>query len=117
MLSIMHALTKWCQYLLGSKFLILIDHNSLQYLLQQKTLSTEQKKWIDKITMFDMEILHKRGNYNIVVDALSQKDEETQVFAITIAIPKWLNEIQNEYAKNPETCPIINNLNQYPKFE
>jgi hypothetical protein len=44
MLSIMHALTKWRQYLLGSKFLICIDHNSLQYLLQQKTLTTEQHK-------------------------------------------------------------------------
>lgn len=38
MLSIMHALTKWRQYLLGSKFMIHTDHNSLQHLLQQKTL-------------------------------------------------------------------------------
>jgi len=42
MLAIIHALTKWRQYLLGSKILIRTDHNSLQYLLQQKTLSTEQ---------------------------------------------------------------------------
>lgn len=42
MLSIMHALTKWRQYLLGSKFLIRTDCNSLQHLLQQKTLTTEQ---------------------------------------------------------------------------
>ena len=39
MLAIMHALAKWRQYLLGSKFSIQTDHNSLQYLLQQKTLS------------------------------------------------------------------------------
>ena len=46
MLAIMHALTKWRQYLLGSKFLIQTNHNSLQHLLQQKTLTTEQQKWI-----------------------------------------------------------------------
>jgi hypothetical protein len=69
--SIMHALTKWFQYLLGSKFLIHTDHNSLQDLLQQKTLSTKQQKWIEKIYTFDMEILHKRGKENIVVDDLS----------------------------------------------
>jgi hypothetical protein len=69
MLAIMRALTKWQQYLLGSKFLIRTDHNSLQYLLQQKTLTTKQQKWIEKIATFDMEILHKRGNDNIVVDA------------------------------------------------
>ena len=34
MLEIMQALAKWWQYLLGSKFMIHIDHNSLQYLLQ-----------------------------------------------------------------------------------
>jgi hypothetical protein len=71
MLSIMHALEKWRQYLLGSKFLIHTDHNSLQYLLQQKTLTTKQQKWIEKIAMFDMEIIHKKGKDNIVVDALS----------------------------------------------
>ena len=41
MLSIIHALTKWQQYLLGSKILSITNHNSLQYLLQQQTLSTE----------------------------------------------------------------------------
>jgi hypothetical protein len=93
MLAIMHALTKWRQYLLGSKFLVHTDHNSLQYLLQQKTLTTEQQKWIEKIATFDMEILHKRGKDNIVADALSRKDEEAQVFAVSITIPEWLNEI------------------------
>ena len=73
MLAITHALTKWRQYLLGSKILIKTDHNSLQYLLQQQTLSTKQQKWIEKIGTFDMEILHKQGRNNVVVDALSRK--------------------------------------------
>ena len=68
MLAIIHALTKWRQYLLGSKFLIRTDHNSLQYLLQQKALTTEQHKWIERIATFDMEILHKREKDNIVVE-------------------------------------------------
>jgi hypothetical protein len=38
MLAIMHALAKWRQYLLGSKFSIRTDHNSLQYLLQEKNV-------------------------------------------------------------------------------
>jgi c-di-GMP-binding flagellar brake protein YcgR len=62
-------------------------------LLQQKTLSTKKQKWIEKIAMFDMEVLHKRGKHNFTIDSLSRKDEETQVFAISIAIPEWLDEI------------------------
>ena len=92
MLAIIHALTKWRQYLLGSKILIRTDHNNLQYLLQQKTLSTEQQKWIEKIATFDMEILHKRGKDNLVVDSLSRKDE-VQTYAISIVIPEWLDKI------------------------
>ena len=53
MLAIIHALTKWRQYLLGSKILIRTGYNSLQYLLQQQTLLTEQEKWIEKISTFD----------------------------------------------------------------
>ena len=87
MLAIIHALTKWRQYLLQSKILIKTDHNSLQYLLQQQTSSTEQQKWIEKIATFDMEILYKRGKDNVVVDALSRKDEETKAYAISVAVP------------------------------
>ena len=76
MLAIMHALTKWRQYMLGSKFLIWTDHNILQHLLQQKMLTTKQKKWLEKISTFDMEILHKKWKDNVVADALSSKDEE-----------------------------------------
>ena len=117
MLSIMHALAKWSQYLLGSKFSIRTDHKNLQYLLQQKTLSEEQQKWIEKIVAFDLEILHKRGKDNVVADALSKKDEEPALLAISVVVPAWLNEIRSEYAKDPEITAIINNLPNNSKFE
>jgi hypothetical protein len=117
MLAIMHALAKWRQYLLGSKFLIRTDHNSLQYLLRQKILPTEQQKWMEKLSTFDMEIIHKKGKDNVVADALSRKDEEVNAYATTVVIPDWLDEIRLEYAKDPESNSIINNLDQNPKFE
>ena len=36
MLAILHALTKFRQYLVGSKFKIKLDHNSLKYFLEQE---------------------------------------------------------------------------------
>jgi hypothetical protein len=34
MLAIMHALTKFRQYLVGNKFMVKTDHNSLKYFLE-----------------------------------------------------------------------------------
>lgn len=116
-LAIMHTLAKWRQYLLGSKFLIQTDHSSLQYLLQQKILSTEQQKWIEKITIFDMDILHNKGKDSVLVDALLRKDKELSLLVVSVVVPEWLNEIRSEYAKDPETSAIINNLPQNSKFE
>jgi hypothetical protein len=39
MLAIMHALTKFRQYLVGSRFVVNTDLNSLKYFLNQKYLS------------------------------------------------------------------------------
>jgi hypothetical protein len=117
MLVIMHALAKLRQYLLGSKFMIHIDHNSLQYLQRKKMVSTEQQKWMEKLSTFDMEIIHTKGKDNIVVDVLLRKDDNVRGYATTVVIPDWLDEIQVEYAKDPEFNSIINNLDQNPKFE
>jgi hypothetical protein len=40
----MHALTKFRQYLVGSKFVVKTDDNSLNYFLEQKDLSERQQK-------------------------------------------------------------------------
>ena len=117
MLAIMHALEKWRQYLLERKIMVYTNHNSLQYLLQQKTLCIEQQKWIEKIVAFDMEIIHKKGKDNVVADALSKKDEEMNSYPVIVVIPEYLHEIRSEYARDLETSEIINNPNQNSMFE
>jgi hypothetical protein len=49
MLEIMHALTKFRQYLVGRKFVAKTDHNSLNNFLEQKDLSERQQKWVMKV--------------------------------------------------------------------
>ena len=83
----MHALKKWRQYLLGSKFKVETDHKSLKHLLKQETLMDEQRKWVDKIQAFDFEIIYKKGKENIVADALSCKYEDVEFNATTTIEP------------------------------
>ena len=38
-------------------------------------------------------------------------------YAISVAVPDWLDEIRGEYAKDPDTSALINDPNRGPKFE
>jgi len=42
MLAIMHALAKFRQYLVGNKFVVKTEHNSLKHFLGQKDLNERQ---------------------------------------------------------------------------
>eukprot|EP00253_Pinus_taeda_P032530 PITA_32530 len=99
------------------QFSIQTDHSSVQFLLQQKTLSTEQQKWIEKLSAFDLEILHKKGKENVVADALSRKDDDHTTCAAMIVVPEWLDEIRVEYAKDEDCDSMIKNISQCTNFE
>ena len=53
MLVILHALTKFKQYLVGSRFKIKTVHNNLKYFLEQKELNERQQKMVSKVLSTD----------------------------------------------------------------
>ena len=69
----MHALAKFQQYLVGSKFVVKTDHNSLRNLLNQKDLNDRQQKWVSKVQDYNFNIEYKKGKMNVVVDGISIK--------------------------------------------
>jgi hypothetical protein len=79
----MHALTKFRQYLVGSKFVVKTNHNSLKYFLEQKDLSESHQKWMTKVQAFNFDIEYVRGKKNIVVDALSRRPAACSLMEIS----------------------------------
>ena len=71
MLAIMHALAKFRQYLVGNKFVVKTDHNSLRHFLTQKDINERKQKWVRNIQAYYFDIEYVKGNNNIVEDALS----------------------------------------------
>jgi hypothetical protein len=61
MMEILHALKKWCPYLIGRHFKVKKYHYSLKYFLEQILSSEEQQKWVTKILGYDFEIIYKKG--------------------------------------------------------
>jgi hypothetical protein len=102
-MEILHALNKWCPYLIGRHFKVKTNHDSLKYFLEQRLSSEEQQKWVTKILGYDFEIVYKKGKKNVVVEALSRKDEDVEAFlcAISIIQPDWIIEARDAW-KNDE---------------
>ena len=50
-----------------------MDHKSLKYFFTQKELNMRQRRSLELIKDYDLEILYHQGKANVVVDALSRK--------------------------------------------
>ena len=69
MLAIMHALAKFRQYLVGNKFVVKTDHNSLRHFLTQKDLNERKQKWVSNIQAYDFDIEYVKGKNSILTYA------------------------------------------------
>jgi hypothetical protein len=71
MLVILHVVDLWRLYLLGKRFQIKTNDQSLKYFLEQRISSLEKQKWVTKIFGYDYGITYKKGKDNVVANALS----------------------------------------------
>jgi hypothetical protein len=71
--AIVHALKIWRHYLIGNKCHIFTDHKSLRYIFTQPDLNLRQRRWLELIKDYDLEIHYHPGKANVVADALSRK--------------------------------------------
>jgi hypothetical protein len=111
MLAILHVVELWCPYLLGQRFQIKTRHQSLKYFLEQHISSQEQQKWVTKLFGYDYEIIYKKGEDNVVADALSRKyEDEGSLFSLSFIVPDWLQAVRQEWLQEPKSLHLIQQL-------
>jgi hypothetical protein len=59
---------------MGTKCQVYTDHKSLKYIFAQKDLNLRQRRWLELIKDYDLEIHYHPGKANLVADALSRKE-------------------------------------------
>jgi hypothetical protein len=94
--AVVHALKIWRNYLIGHKSDIYTDHKSLKYIFTQSDLNLRQRRWLELIKDYDLEVHYHPGKANVVADALSRK--------------RYANEIQVMPMSN-ELCAEIEHFN------
>ena len=69
--AVVHALKIWRHYLLGNTCHIYMGHKSLKYIFTQSELNMRQRRWLELIKDYDLEVHYHPGKANVVADALS----------------------------------------------
>nr|GFB95046.1 putative reverse transcriptase domain-containing protein [Tanacetum cinerariifolium]GFC42392.1 putative reverse transcriptase domain-containing protein [Tanacetum cinerariifolium] len=102
--AIVFALRLWRHYLYGTKCVVYMDHQSLQYILDQKELNMWQRRWIELLSDYDCEIRYHPGKANVVADAVSQKEREPiRVKALVVTVrPSLHDQIRNAQSEAME---------------
>jgi ribonuclease HI len=72
--AVVHALKIWRHYVTGTKCQVYTDHKSLKYIFTLKDLNLRQRRWLELIKDYDLEIHYHPSKANMVVDALSRKE-------------------------------------------
>ena len=71
--AVIHALKIWRHYLMGTPCNIYTDHKSLKYIFTQTDLNMRQRRWLELIKDYDLEVHYHPGKANVVADVLSRK--------------------------------------------
>ena len=104
LLAVIHALKLWRHYLLGSKFQLVTDHQSLKWIFTQPTLNMRQRRWVELLQEYDFDILYRPGKDNVVVDSLSRK---SFLNAISISDNPIITMTREASAKDPEYQKLL----------
>lgn len=108
-MAIVLSIQKWRHYLLGRRFVVRTDQQSLKYLLEQREVTLDYQRWLTRILGYDFDIEYKVGAENRVADGLSRIVHYTAIeviprfFALTLPASLQAQDIYAEVDQNEHT--------------
>lgn len=109
-MALLNGVDKWRHYIQFKHFVICTDHHILKYLMEQKVTSALQQKGLTELLGLDYEVQYKTGAENRVKNALSKKEEQGKVLAISVSVPSWMQKVSNIYEGDPQVQDLIRQL-------
>ena len=106
LLSVVRFTRMFRHYLLGKRFLLRTDHNSIRWLFSFSYVEGQLSRWLEELENFDMEIIHRPGKLHVNADAMSRipdRDPFCPNYAPGIQLqelPCFQNEMICTFCKN-----------------
>src|SRR4051812_16183534 len=73
--AVVFACDKFRQYIVDSKVIIHTDHAAIKYLMQKKDAKPRLIRWVLLLQEFDLQIVDRKGEDNLVADNLSRMED------------------------------------------
>lgn len=115
MFAITQSVGKWRQYLLGRKFTIYTDQQSLKSLTNQTIQTPEQQKWLSKLMGYDFKIVYRPGKQNQAAYALSRNTDAT-LLTITTQSYEVEQTLRSLNKSHPELLELQKGLESHPEL-
>jgi hypothetical protein len=106
--AVVHALKTWRHYLYGQKCDIYTDHKSLKYIFTQSELNMRQRRWLELIKDYELEIYYHPSKANVVADALSRKSQVNMLVAhpMSYELAKEFDRLSLRFLNNTQGVTI-----------
>jgi hypothetical protein len=90
---VIHTLKISRHYVLENRCEIYIDYKSLKYIFTQNGLNLRQRRWLELIKDYNLEIHCHLGKANMVADALSRKSHVNVVLAYPLELCREFEQL------------------------
>ncbi|KAL3582919.1 hypothetical protein D5086_017251 [Populus alba] len=91
-------------YLLPKEFVIYTDHEALKYLKGQNKLNQRHAKWVEFMESFPYVIKYKKGQVNVVADALSRR---YALISMLNARLMGFEQVKDQYANDSYFANVV----------
>jgi hypothetical protein len=93
---------------MGKRCELYTDHKSLNYIFTQSNLNLRQRRWLELIKDYDLEINYHPGKANVVADALSRRSHVSQlvVFSMPFELCEEFDKLNLRIIANTEAMEI-----------
>lgn len=104
-LAVILAIEFFRPYVEGTDFTVITDHASLLWLLNVKQPTGRIARWILRLQSYNFTLVHRKGKFNVVPDALSRAIDEIDVTSADFNEDLWYNKLRDKISVNPVKFP------------
>ena len=114
MWAVVHCLKLWQHYLGLEYTKVYKDNVSMRYFKTQPNITPKQWRWVDVLACFNVDLIHKPGQDNVVPDALNRRQELRIIFTGESLLMK---KIREGYQDDEESKKTLDTLKLGKKLE